>query len=146
MLKSCTRCSRCWEPLPAGLQQILWPSLQCKHAGLSAPKNQNELAAHLLQLWPAPCSTGQCLQVKMALGPVQQSWPSMLPAPAAAALDESPALDQVRDINDLNVMLRCVLTAAMAPYGDITHYLEGCCRAVYLCCQHLNQCSLVYKL
>ena len=68
---------------------------------------------------------GHCLQVKMDIGRAQHSRPSMLPSPAMAPLAASPALDQVCDINDLNVMLRWFLDAAFAPYVGTVHYLGG---------------------
>ena len=93
----------------------------------------------MLQLRAAPCSTGHCLQVETDMGPMQHSRPSMLPSPAVAVLSASPALDQVCDINDLNVMLRCVWRLQLHPVDT----LLGVFTAVYPGCQHLTQCNLM---
>ncbi len=61
----------------------------------------------------------------MDSGPGRQGQPSTPPSPAVVPLAASPALDQVCDINDLNVMLRCALAPAFALSLNMPHHLEG---------------------
>lgn len=86
----------------------------------------------------------------MDFGPGRQGQPSTLPSPAVAPLAASPALDQVCDINDLNVMLRCALAPATrlitrkASHGCIHLMLSSeamHCWKANLTCQHADLVS-----